>query len=159
MNTVVRSETAPALPLKWQLPLPTEIGAGADGLPDFARHANWRPGGRQRRPELYRYLVAELDKLKLAYLHFIHDGDEALAKDIRKSWSSSLLLLRTKRSREALGDDVEVGLADVVPIGKWALANPDFVERFRNGAELNAPDFTTLFGGGAKGYIDYPALA
>ena len=39
------------------------------------------------------------------------------------------------------------------------LANPDFVERIRNGAELNAPDFTTLFGGGAKGYIDYPALA
>ena len=25
--------------------------------------------------------------------------------------------------------------------------------------ELNAPDFATLFGGGAKGYIDYPALA
>ena len=78
---------------------------------------------------------------------------------IRKSWSSSLLLLRTKRSREALGEDVEVGLADVVPIGKWALANPDFVERFRKGAELNDPDFATLFGGGAKGYVDYPALA
>jgi 2,4-dienoyl-CoA reductase-like NADH-dependent reductase (Old Yellow Enzyme family) len=67
--------------------------------------------------------------------------------------------LRTKRSREELGEDVEVGLADVVPIGKWALANPDFVARFRKGAELNAPDFATLFGGGAKGYIDYPALA
>jgi 2,4-dienoyl-CoA reductase-like NADH-dependent reductase (Old Yellow Enzyme family) len=67
--------------------------------------------------------------------------------------------LRTKRSREALGEDVEAGLADVVPIGKWALANPDFVERFRNGAELNAPDVATLFGGGAKGYVDYPALA
>ena len=110
-------------------------------------------------PELHRYLVAELDKFDLAYLHFIHDGDEALAKDIRKTWSNSLLLLRTKRSREALGEDVELGLADVVPIGKWALANPDFIARFRNGAELNAPDFATLFGGGAKGYIDYPALA
>jgi 2,4-dienoyl-CoA reductase-like NADH-dependent reductase (Old Yellow Enzyme family) len=110
-------------------------------------------------PALYRYLVAELDKLDLAYLHFIHDGDEALAKDIRKTWSNSLLLLRTKRSREALGEDVEVGLADVVPIGKWALANPDFVERFRKGAELNDPDFPTLFGGDAKGYTDYPALA
>ena len=110
-------------------------------------------------PKLYRYLVAELDKLKLAYLHFIHDGDEALAKDIRKSWSSSLLLLRTKRSREDLSTDVEKGIADVVPIGKWALANPDFITRFRKGAEMNAPDFATLFGGGAKGYIDYPALA
>ena len=79
-------------------------------------------------PALYRYLVAELDKLDLAYLHFIHDGDEALAKDIRKTWSNSLLLLRTKRSRDALGEDVELGLADVVPIGKWALANPDFID-------------------------------
>ena len=110
-------------------------------------------------PALYRYLVAELDKLDLAYLHLIHDGDEALAQDIRKIWTNSLLLLRTKRSREALGEDVEVGLADVVPIGKWALANPDFIERFRRGAEFNAPDVETLFGGGAKGYVDYPALA
>lgn len=110
-------------------------------------------------PALYRYLVAEFDKLDLAYLHLIHDGDEALAQDIRKIWTNSLLLLRTKRSREALGEDVEVGLADVVPIGKWALANPDFIERFRRGAEFNAPDVETLFGGGAKGYVDYPALA
>jgi len=33
------------------------------------------------------------------------------------------------------------------------------VERFKRGAPLNPFDKTTFYGGGAKGYIDYPALA
>lgn len=110
-------------------------------------------------PELYRYLVPELDKLGLAYLHVVHLGDEALVKDIRRSWSKALLVLRNGRTRDTLGDDVASGLADVVPIGKWALANPDFVERFRQGAPFNEADKATLYGGGAAGYIDYPTLA
>src|SRR5580692_7810021 len=34
-------------------------------------------------PDLYRYLVAELDKLGLAYLHLLHTGNEQLVRDIR----------------------------------------------------------------------------
>ena len=45
-----------------------------------------------------------------------------------------------------------------VPIGRWALSNPDFVERVRRGVALNAPDPATFYGGGAQGYIDYPML-
>ena len=33
------------------------------------------------------------------------------------------------------------------------------VERLRANAALNTPDQTTFYGGGAKGYTDYPALA
>jgi N-ethylmaleimide reductase len=40
--------------------------------------------------DLYRYLVTELDQLGLAYLHLLHTGDEALARDIRARWSSRL---------------------------------------------------------------------
>jgi N-ethylmaleimide reductase len=32
------------------------------------------------------------------------------------------------------------------------------VRRLRERAPLNTPDRSTFFGGGAKGYIDYPAL-
>jgi hypothetical protein len=32
------------------------------------------------------------------------------------------------------------------------------VARLRTGAPLNAPDKSTCYGGGAKGYIDYPFL-
>ena len=42
--------------------------------------------------------------------------------------------------------------------GRPYIANPDLVERLRQNAALNEPDKTTFYGGGAKGYTDYPAL-
>ncbi len=48
--------------------------------------------------------------------------------------------------------------ADLIAFGKPFLANPDLVERLKRGAPLNAPDKATFYGGGAKGYTDYPAL-
>jgi len=38
------------------------------------------------------------------------------------------------------------------------IANPDLVERFRRDAPLNEPDASTFYGGGNKGYINYPTL-
>ena len=32
------------------------------------------------------------------------------------------------------------------------------VRRLREGAEINTPDRLTFYGGGAKGYTDYPVL-
>ena len=46
----------------------------------------------------------------------------------------------------------------MVPVGGWALANPDFVERIKNNAPLNEADRNTFYGGGAEGYTDYPFL-
>ena len=88
MNTVVRSKTGPALPSKWQRPWPTEIGAERTGFrisPLDTALAAWSKA--KKAGDLYRYLVAELNKLNLAYLHFIHTGDEKLVKDLRKAWS------------------------------------------------------------------------
>ena len=48
--------------------------------------------------------------------------------------------------------------ADLIAFGKPFLANPDLVERLKRGAPLNAPDKATFYGGGAKGYTDYPVL-
>jgi N-ethylmaleimide reductase len=48
--------------------------------------------------------------------------------------------------------------ADLVAFGQLFIANPDLVERFRKGAPFNEPDRSTFYGGGTKGYIDYPTL-
>lgn len=48
------------------------------------------------------------------------------------------------------------GLADLVGFGHLYIGNPDLVERFRNGWPLNEPDPATYYGGGARGYTDYP---
>ena len=48
--------------------------------------------------------------------------------------------------------------ADLIAFGKPFISNPDLVERLKQGAPLNAFDKATFYGGGAKGYTDYPAL-
>jgi 2,4-dienoyl-CoA reductase-like NADH-dependent reductase (Old Yellow Enzyme family) len=107
----------------------------------------------------YRHLVRELVPLELAYLHVHHRADDAVLRMIREEWPSTLLVARYGRTRETLADDVEAGLADIAPLGKFALANPDVVERLRAGAPFNDIDRATIYGGDAAGYTDYPALA
>jgi 2,4-dienoyl-CoA reductase-like NADH-dependent reductase (Old Yellow Enzyme family) len=50
------------------------------------------------------------------------------------------------------------GNADAVAFGKLFIANPDLPKRFAAHASLNAWDTATFYSGGAKGYVDYPAL-
>ncbi len=109
--------------------------------------------------ELYRYLVAELNKLNLAYLHILHTGNEQLVQDLRKLWTHALLINRPNATPDDLDQDVKTGLADLVPVGKLALANPDLVARLQKKAPLNAPNPATFFSPGAAGYTDYPTLA
>jgi len=118
-------------------------------------------GGLSDGPEgedLYRYLVGELNTLGLAYLHLHHFSNDRFLAEIRGLWFQTLLVNRNGRPLEALGADIDNGLADMAPIGKWAISNPDFVERLKSGAELADFDPATLFSGGAKGYTDYPSL-
>ena len=42
--------------------------------------------------------------------------------------------------------------------GRKSLANPDPPLRFRLGADLKAGDTTPYYGGGMKGYTNYPSL-
>lgn len=46
----------------------------------------------------------------------------------------------------------------MVAFGKPFIANPDLVRRLKEDAPLNEADQSTFYGGGEKGYIDYPTL-
>lgn len=52
---------------------------------------------------------------------------------------------------------LDEGTADLIAIGRPFIANPDLVDRYRNGWTVAEPDRATFYGGGAKGYTDYPA--
>ncbi len=106
----------------------------------------------------YRYLVGELAKLNLAYLHVHHLGDDELLRSFREVWPTAVLVVRYGRDRDGIAADIDAGLADVAPLGRFALANPDVVERLRQDAPFNELDPATLYTGGAHGYIDYPTL-
>lgn len=135
-----------------------EIGADRTAIRLSPGATIWGIDEGAEGPDLYRYLVAELDKLGLAYLHIMHLGNEALAADIRKLWHQSLIINRPGRPRDQIGMDVASGLADLEAYGQMVLANPDFVERLKANAEMNEADPKTYYGGGTAGYTDYPTL-
>lgn len=136
-----------------------EIGADRTGIRLSPGMTMWGIDEGPEGPDLYRHLVAELDKLGLAYVHVMHQGNELLLADIRRIWKGTLILNRPGRPREQIGADVASGLADLESYGQMVLANPDFVTRLQTNAPMNAADRTSFFGGGAKGYTDYPSLA
>jgi N-ethylmaleimide reductase len=108
---------------------------------------------------LYRELTPRLAALQLAYLHVVHAGDEDLLRWFRQAWPTSLFVNRADRPRDQIARDVDAGLADAASIGRWTLANPDFVERLRHNLEFNSADPATFFGGDERGYTDYATIA
>jgi len=135
-----------------------EIGAGRTGI----RISPGNPFNdivETNVPKVYEMLVRELGQLNLAYLHVMHMGDEGLLRTIRGIWRGVLFLNRPGADIAMRTSDIESGVADVITVGGMNLANPDLIERIKRNAPLNAPDPATFYGGGAKGYTDYPALA
>lgn len=64
-----------------------------------------------------------------------------------------------KYTRESGPAILEQGYADLVAYGQPFVTNPDFIFRIRNGIEPAPPDYAahaTFYGGGDRGYTDYP---
>jgi N-ethylmaleimide reductase len=109
--------------------------------------------------DLYRYLLVELGKMRLAYLHLLHVRSDTFLAEIRRAFGGPLVLNRPGRSRDQIGADVAAGLADIEALGMMALANPDLVQRLKTGAPLNEARRAFFYaGGGAEGYTDYPTI-
>ncbi len=140
-----------------------EIGADRVGVrisPHFSAH-----GIADAEPEaMALYLASEFSKRGIAYLH-IAEPDWAggpLLSDVfryalRAAFNGALICCGNYNALEAT-TLIEQGFADAVAFGRSYIANPDLVARFAQGAELNAPDPATFYGGDAEGYTDYPAL-
>jgi N-ethylmaleimide reductase len=113
----------------------------------------------------YSHVVGGLNELGLAYLHVIEgitqgprDVPGAFDLQILRRLFKSLFIANNGYDRGLAIDAVRRGHADMVAFGRPYIANPDLVERLRRDAPLNPPDRATFFGGGEKGYTDYPAL-
>jgi N-ethylmaleimide reductase len=112
----------------------------------------------------YRAVVDAVAPLGLAYLSLLAsplEPLESLVRDLRERFDGVVLLndgFGDVTTLETIDQLLGTGLADAVVVGRPFLANPDLAERWRAGAELNAPDPDTFYGGGAEGYTDYPTL-
>jgi N-ethylmaleimide reductase len=115
---------------------------------------------------LYRYVAETLDRRGLAYLHLINPAAAAeadprampLMSMIREKYRGKLIVAGGF-DHETAEAWLEQGKADLIAFGRKFIANPDLPERFRANMPLNPDDPSTYYGGGAKGYTDYPSLA
>jgi N-ethylmaleimide reductase len=113
---------------------------------------------------LFEHIVDHLNALKLVYIHVI-EGATGGPRDIAPFDYASLrrrfkgAYMANNGYDLALADKVlAAGAADLIAFGKLFISNPDLVERLERGAPLNPFDKATFYGGGAKGYTDYPTL-
>ena len=113
---------------------------------------------------LFDHIVDGLEALKLTYIHVI-EGATGGPRDVAPFDYASLRKRFTRAYIANNGYDFELATkqlaanaADLIAFGKPFISNPDLVERLKKGAALNEWDKATFYGGGAKGYTDYPAL-
>ena len=119
---------------------------------------------------LFEHVVRELAKLDLAYVHVVVGATggarvlpdrpfdyDALRAGYRAAGGKGAWMVNNGLDR-ALAEQALAEGADLVSFGRLFIANPDLVERLRQGVPLNEGDRATYYGGGAKGYIDYPTF-
>jgi N-ethylmaleimide reductase len=119
----------------------------------------------------FAYIAEKLSDYSLAYLHLVNPAAAEFEKGTQPNPRAlGMLELMRERYRGTLivaggfdRDSAEAfvvqGRADLIAFGRKFLANPDLPERLRLRAALNADDPSSYYGGGAKGYTDYPTLA
>ncbi|WP_309619832.1 alkene reductase [Salinibacterium sp.] len=111
----------------------------------------------------YDALITGLAPLGLAYLSVLHaQPDSDLVQDLRARFGGPLVVnsgFGGVTGRDEAAELVEAGTADAVAVGRPVIANPDLVERWKEGAPINEADPTTFYTPTAEGYTDYPALA
>ena len=119
---------------------------------------------------LFDHVARGLGRYGLAYVHVIEGAtggprelpdrpfDYAAFKTAyRKAGGTGAWMLNNgydlTLAKQSLADG-----ADLIAFGKSYIANPDLVARLKAGGPFNTPDKMTFYGGGEKGYTDYPSL-
>ncbi|MEX0153470.1 alkene reductase [Microbacterium sp. LMI1-1-1.1] len=141
-----------------------EIGAGRVGIRISPAHNIqdvWEKDEAETRAT-YEALIAGLAPLGLAYLSVLHaDPAGDLIQDLRRAFGGTFIVnsgFSNVTTREEAVSAVDGDIADLVAVGRPAIANPDLVARWQNGADENQVDQATVYGGGEHGYTDYPFL-
>jgi len=140
------------------------IGAGRTGLRLSPVTPANDAGQDSNAQALFEHAVAQLAPLRLAFVEVV-EGATAGARDfapfdypaLRRKFNGAWMVNNGYQRQMAL-DAVTSGTADLVSFGRPFISNPDLVRRLREDAPLNALDASTLYGGGARGYTDYPTL-
>ena len=120
---------------------------------------------------LFDYLARQLAPLGLAFIHVI-EGATGGAREVpgrpfdyarfkaayRQAGGRGAWMVNNGYDPELAEDAVASGRADLVAFGKAFICMPDLATRIRRGGPYQALDKSSMYGGGARGYTDYPVL-
>jgi N-ethylmaleimide reductase len=117
---------------------------------------------------LYSNAIQSLDKLGLAYLHFVeprssgagraevnHQNVPSAMVLYRPMWSG-VLMSAGGFTGETADAAISAGHADAIAFGRIFISNPDLPRRLQHGFPLTPYNRATFYGGEAAGYTDYP---
>lgn len=122
--------------------------------------------------ETYTALAQALGERGIVYVHIMDQdgyrmadgvGEDAgasflaLLQQMRAHLPQTALILAGGMTRDRAEQMIDDGLIDLAAFGEAFISNPDLVARLKNGWPLAVADRATFYGGGAEGYIDYPA--
>ncbi|ASU37741.1 alkene reductase [Herbaspirillum sp. meg3] len=144
-----------------------EVGGGRTGI-RLSPMTTFNDTKLDSQPQaLYNYVVEQIAPLGLAYLHVV-EGETGGARQPAGAVTFDYAALRSRFPGTFLVNNGFTGaeaqsvlsdkLADAVAFGRLFIANPDLVRRLRESKPLNPLREEGMYGGGAEGYIDYPAL-
>ncbi len=117
---------------------------------------------------LYSYVVKALDRLGLAYLHFIEPRSSGSGR-AEVNWQnvpSAMVLFRPLYSGvlitaggftgETANAAIADGHADAIAFGRIFISNPDLPRRLQHDYPITPYNRATFYGGEERGYTDYP---
>ncbi|RKK05005.1 alkene reductase [Pseudoroseomonas wenyumeiae] len=106
----------------------------------------------------FSYVAREAGRRKLAFLFTReHVGADRISPQLKQAFGGPLIA-NEQFSVEEAAAELAAGRADAVSFGLKFIANPDLPRRLSQGAPLNEVNPATIYGDGAEGYTDYPAL-
>jgi 2,4-dienoyl-CoA reductase-like NADH-dependent reductase (Old Yellow Enzyme family) len=103
--------------------------------------------------------LAFLDMVEPRAVLFNDDYDFTQKESLepfRKIWKGPLVTTGGYTYNPQVAFDIAEKHGNLTGFGRLFIANPDLVERLRNGWPTNKYDRSTFYEGGAKGYTDYP---
>jgi len=107
--------------------------------------------------ETFTVLLRAADRLGLAYCHVIRMSSTGLdnVRLVKDNFTGPVIVndsYTCEEGHQAIG----AGIAEAVSFGRFYVANPDLVHRFRHHLPLARLNSKTLYTPGPEGYIDYP---
>jgi N-ethylmaleimide reductase len=106
----------------------------------------------------YLHLAPLLSKRGIAYLHLSQRDVGWDVIGTLRSHFDGPIIGGGELTRQSANDAIASGRVDFAAFGRAFLANPDLIERFRNGWTINRPDPRNYYSQGIQGYIDYPTF-